>query len=155
MEAEEREEQFMDRTINEIARRRGEFRPEAYYFTLDALNRAVESLSVRRHLSGPELLSGVIRLAHERFGEEALEMLTGWGISASRDIGLIVYDLIQAGILSSSEDDRPEDFEGKRPTFADSITATAVLEAVNVSLSKNGEWTDVKCQLQKKEQISL
>ena len=106
------EEQEMDRTINEIARRRGEFRPEAYYFTLDALNRAVEVLSVRRHLSGPELLEGVIRLAHERFGDEALEMLDGWGVNATRDIGLIVDDLIQAGILSSSEDDRPEDFEG-------------------------------------------
>lgn len=112
METEDLEEQAMDRTINEIARRRGEFRPEAYYFTIDALNRAVETLRVRRHLSGPELLEGVVRLAHERFGGEALEMLAGWGVSATRDIGLIVHDLIQAGILSSSDDDRPEDFEG-------------------------------------------
>jgi uncharacterized repeat protein (TIGR04138 family) len=101
----------MDRTIQEIARRRGEFRPEAYFFTLEGLSHAVAQMRVRRHLSGPELLGGLIRLAHERFGEEALEMLTGWGIAAPRDFGLIVNDLIEAGILSSSDDDHPEDFE--------------------------------------------
>jgi uncharacterized repeat protein (TIGR04138 family) len=101
----------MDRTIHEIARRRGEFRPEAYFFTLEGLSHTVAHLRVRRHLSGPELLNGLIRLAHERFGEDALEMLTGWGIATTRDFGTIVYDLIEAGILSSSDDDRPEDFE--------------------------------------------
>jgi uncharacterized repeat protein (TIGR04138 family) len=101
----------MENTIANVARRRGEFRAEAYFFTLDALHSSVEELSVRRHLSGPELLQGVVRLANERFGGEAAEILNGWGISSTRDFGVIVYDLIEAGILSKTDDDQLEDFE--------------------------------------------
>ncbi len=101
----------MENTIATVARRRGEFRAEAYFFTLDALHSSVEELSVRRHLSGPELLQGIVRLANGRFGKEAAEILNGWGISCTRDFGVIVYDLIEAGILSKTEDDQLEDFE--------------------------------------------
>lgn len=34
-------------------------------------------------------------------------------------------------------------FEGKRPTFKDSIMQTAILEAINKSLKKSGEWIPV------------
>lgn len=106
------DEERVEQTITNVARRRGEFRPEAYYFTLDALNSSVEELAIRRHLSGPEVLDGVVRLAHQRFGEQAANVLGAWGISSTRDVGVIVYDLIEAGILSKTEDDRLEDFEG-------------------------------------------
>jgi len=102
----------VENTITNLARKRGDFRAEAYYFTLDALNHQVEELSVRRHLSGPEVLGGVVRLAHRRFGEEAARILNGWGITCTRHVGEIIYDLIEAGILSKTEDDRLEDFEG-------------------------------------------
>jgi uncharacterized repeat protein (TIGR04138 family) len=101
----------MEDKIADVARRRGEFRAEAYFFTLDALHTSVEELSVRRHLSGPELLQGVVRLANERFGGEANEILNGWGVSCTRDFGVIIYDLIDAGILSKTEDDELEDFD--------------------------------------------
>jgi uncharacterized repeat protein (TIGR04138 family) len=100
----------VEQTITNIARQRGEFRPEAYFFTLDVLNTVVEELTVRRHLSGPEVLDGVVRLAHERFGEIAASVLDGWGVSCTRDVGVIVYDLIEAGVLSKTEDDNLEDF---------------------------------------------
>ncbi|MFO7767425.1 MAG: hypothetical protein R6W82_00455 [bacterium] len=101
----------MEQTINHVARERGEFRPEAYFFTLDALQETVEGLNIRRHVSGPEVLRGVVRLAHERFGETAHRVLDGWGIQQTRDFGVIVYDLIEAGILSHTEQDSLEDFE--------------------------------------------
>ena len=104
-------EESIENTIANLARTRGEFRSEAYFFTLDALHSSVEELSVRRHLSGPELLQGVVRLANERFGGEAADILNGWGISCTRDFGVIIYDLIEAGILSKTEDDELEDFE--------------------------------------------
>jgi uncharacterized repeat protein (TIGR04138 family) len=104
--------QAVEDTITSVARRRGEFRPEAYFFTLDALNSTVERLSVRRHLSGPEVLDGVVRLANRRFGDQAADILHRWGISSTRDVGVIIYDLIEAGILSKTEDDELDDFDG-------------------------------------------
>ncbi len=106
-----RDEGHVEQTITNVARQRGEFRPEAYFFTLDVLNTVVNELAVRRHLSGPEVLGGVVRLAHERFGENAASVLNKWGISCTRDVGVIIYDLIDAGILSTTEDDDLEDFE--------------------------------------------
>ena len=35
--------------------------------------------------------------------------------------------------------------EGSRPTFNQSMTSTAVIEAINVSLQKNGKWVAIKC----------
>jgi len=101
----------IQRAIDSLARRRGIYPPEAYFFTLDAMNRTARDLTVRRHLSGHELLKGIVYLAHERFGRMAVNVFDQWGISRTRDIGVIVYDLIDEGILSKTEDDHLEDFE--------------------------------------------
>jgi hypothetical protein len=34
----------------------------------------------------------------------------------------------------------PQDLEGNRPTFSESVFSTAVIEAVEVSLKNNSEW---------------
>ena len=99
------------RTIDNLAQRRGRFSPEAYLFTLDALNRTVRYMPVRRHLSGQELLRGIVFHAYDRFGEMAVGVLDEWGVSKTGDFGQIVFDLIEVGILSKTEDDRMEDFE--------------------------------------------
>jgi len=75
------------------------------------MNQAARDLPVRRHLSGHELMKGIVYLAHERFGRMAVNVFDQWGISRTRDFGVIVYDLIDKGILSKTEDDRLEDFE--------------------------------------------
>ena len=48
--------------------------------------------------------------------------------------------------VKSIEDGKlnPDDLEGKRPTFKDSLVPTAVLEAINRSLVNNGAWVDIK-----------
>jgi len=97
--------------INSLARRRGIYPPEAYIFTIDALNRTADYLTVRRHLSGPELLRGIVHLAHEKFGRMAKNVFNQWGISRTTDFGVIVYDLIDEGILNKTDDDSLEDFE--------------------------------------------
>lgn len=99
------------RTIDNAAQKRGRFSPEAYFFTLEALNRTVRHMPVRRHLSGPELLRGIVFAAYERFGDMAANVLDEWGVSRTGDFGQIVFDLIEVGILSKTEDDRLEDFE--------------------------------------------
>ncbi|MFC1628575.1 Minf_1886 family protein [Gemmatimonadota bacterium] len=99
------------RTINKLAVKRGRYSPEAYYFTLEALNTTVGFLPVRRHLSGPELLQGIVCLASERYESDAMNILDGWGISATVDFGNIVEDLVEIGILSKTDNERLEDFE--------------------------------------------
>ncbi len=98
------------RVIDNLAVKRGRYSPEAYYFTLDALNRTVAGLSVRRHLSGPELLAGIVRVASERFGPDTRHIFDSWGVSVTGDFGNIIFDLVDIGLLSKTDDDRPEDF---------------------------------------------
>ena len=38
-------------------------------------------------------------------------LLANWGITCTKDVGEIVFHLIEEGIFSKSEDDRIEDFE--------------------------------------------
>jgi len=38
---------------------------------------------------------------------------------------------------------KPDDLEGKRPTFSDSLVSTAVVEAVNEGLKKQGRWVEI------------
>ena len=46
--------------------------------------------------------------------------------------------IIETGYL------KPDDLEGKRPTFKDAAVSTAVIEAVNKSLEENGQWINVE-----------
>lgn len=87
------------------------FHPAAYEFVLHSLDRTIRSLDPPRHISGQELLAGLGRDARREFGPLAAHVLTQWGIGAGRDVGTIVFDLVDRGILARTEDDRPEDFE--------------------------------------------
>lgn len=86
------------------------FHRDAYGFLLDALHTVISSLSERRHISGQELVEGVRRLAMERFGPLARTVLEYWGIHSTDDLGEIVFDLVDMGVLVKNPRDRPEDF---------------------------------------------
>lgn len=61
----------------------------------------------------------------------------GYGIESIRTFLRDISDIEREKIKMS-------DLENRRPTFKDSLVPTAVLEAVNESLRKNGEWVVVK-----------
>ena len=50
------------------------------------------------------------RLALDQFGLMARTVLNNWGIHSTRDIGDIVYNLIELGVMRKSRHDRREDF---------------------------------------------
>jgi len=96
------------------------YRREAYGFLMMALAATVEALPPerradpeRRHLSGPELLEGVIALARREFGIMAPTVFREWGVTHSSDVGTMVFQLIDAGHLSARPEDRREDFDGR------------------------------------------
>jgi uncharacterized repeat protein (TIGR04138 family) len=106
----------VDSRIWDLCRQDRRYAYEAYEFVCAAVSFTQQKLqrhhdqSQERHISGKELLEGLVDLAVDQFGLLASLILKRWGIHTTSDVGRIVYQLIDLGILSRSERDRPEDF---------------------------------------------
>jgi uncharacterized repeat protein (TIGR04138 family) len=105
--------------VDQVRERDTRYRREAYGFLMMALAHTVEGLPAarradpaRRHLSGPELLDGVLALARAEFGPLAPAVFHEWGLERSEDVGEMVFQLVEAGQLSARPEDRREDFAG-------------------------------------------
>jgi uncharacterized repeat protein (TIGR04138 family) len=110
--------------LAEVARRDSRYAYEAYEFTFQALHHAQKLLGreppedarpagvveSKHHVSGPELLEGVRDLALHEFGLMARTVFRLWGIRSTADFGEIVFNLIDAGLMSGTSEDRREDF---------------------------------------------
>jgi len=105
------EQELADDILARVADGRGRFPASAYAFVLAALERCQGRRLVRGHISGEELAHACRDFALEEFGLTAGTVLSHWGLCRTRDIGVIVYDLIEAGLLVSQPDDRIEDFD--------------------------------------------
>lgn len=103
--------------IDDIRSRDDRYAREAYLFVVAALGASVQELPserqndpVRRHLSGPELLHGMVRLARQEFGALAPTVLGEWGLRRGEDAGEIVFHLVESGQLSARPEDSIDDF---------------------------------------------
>ena len=103
---------FRDGIMDRILIREPRFSEQAYLFVLSALEMCQAQLNVRRHISGSELVHACRDLALERYGLMARVVLEHWGISATADIGDIVFTLVDLGFLLSQPQDNREDFVG-------------------------------------------
>jgi uncharacterized repeat protein (TIGR04138 family) len=88
------------------------YRLEGYIFIMHALDMAISKRQVRGHVSGEELLEGVRDYGRHLFGPTAKMVFEHWGVLGTEDFGNIVFNLVRAGILSTSDTDSPEDFAG-------------------------------------------
>ncbi len=86
------------------------YEPEAYAFLLEAVDHCLKKLKVKRHVSGAELLEGIRDYGMLQFGPMVKEVFNHWGIRRTDDFGVIVFRLIDIGLLSRSETDSQEDF---------------------------------------------
>jgi uncharacterized repeat protein (TIGR04138 family) len=102
--------------IELLAERDGRYRKEAYFFIYDALQHTVEKLGKsqqpkeQRHISGRDLLSGISEYGMEQFGPLTRQVFAHWGVSTTRDFGEIVFNLVEAKLMSKTEQDCIEDF---------------------------------------------
>jgi uncharacterized repeat protein (TIGR04138 family) len=105
--------------VDAIRAEDGRFRREAYGFLMAALGSTVQRLPAerladptRRHLSGGELLIGLVTLAAAEFGPLAPMVFKEWGIEHGEDIGAMVFQLVESGQLSARPEDTLDDFRG-------------------------------------------
>lgn len=119
---------FLD-AVDALRAEKPRFAREAYVFVTAALGVTVRELpesrredAVARHLSGQELLAGVVRLARKEFGALAPMVFREWGVTRGEDVGTIVFDLVGAGQLSARPEDTAADFAGG-PDLLESLAA--------------------------------
>ncbi|MBI4229531.1 MAG: hypothetical protein HY608_01720 [Planctomycetes bacterium] len=104
--------------VRRIRQRDGRYAPEAYSFLLEALDFTVRRLGKarrtgdERHVTGSDLAQGVLDCALDRFGLLAEAVLAGWGIRGTEDLGEIVFNMVEDGLMGKSGRDRREDFHG-------------------------------------------
>ncbi len=112
----EAEDDFVKR-VESLAEQDGRYRKEAFLFLYAALEYTVRRLGrdkaktqAERHVTGQELSRGIGEFAREQYGPMARSVLEHWGVRRTRDFGEMVFLLVNAGMMSKTEEDRIEDF---------------------------------------------
>lgn len=105
----------MQEKLKHILKHDPRYDAEAYHFLREALAFTAKQLKKPtvgpgHHVSGKELSEGFRDLALASFGPLALHVLHDWGIYRTEDIGELVFNLVDAGELGKTQEDKREDF---------------------------------------------
>lgn len=65
---------------------------------------------VNMHVSGRELLNGLKDFVLEQYGPMAMALLEQYGIRSGRDVGNIVFNLVEYRVFGKTEEDSIDDF---------------------------------------------
>jgi len=108
--------------LAEVVGRDPRYAYEAYEFVFEALNHTQkllgrlppselpEGAERQHHVSGPELLNGIRDLALREFGLMARTVFQLWGIQRTDDFGEMVFNLVEANLMSKTSEDQKLDF---------------------------------------------
>jgi uncharacterized repeat protein (TIGR04138 family) len=101
--------------IESLARDRGQYSPQAYFFVLEALNFTLERLHKsghEGHITGRQLLAGIRDFGLKSFGFLGRAVFESWGLRSTAGFGDIVFDLVSVQLVRKQESDSKADFEG-------------------------------------------
>ena len=109
-------------TIHEIIKKDPRFPYEAYEFLFQALAYTQKMLgkikppegeepAKEHHVSGRQLIEGIRKFALEEFGLMARCVFNQWGIKKTGDFGNMVFNLVEIGLMSKTDNDSMNDFE--------------------------------------------
>jgi uncharacterized repeat protein (TIGR04138 family) len=102
-------------SVEKILKEDSRFSPEAYDFVAKTVSFTVQAFEKKerqkRHITGRELINGLLALSSSEYGPLAYEVLSGWGIEKDRDVGQIVFNMIKHQLLSKNENDNLSDFD--------------------------------------------
>jgi uncharacterized repeat protein (TIGR04138 family) len=107
--------------LDEVVRRDPRYAYEAYEFLFAALAHTQKMLGrvpppegttteQDYHVSGRQLCEGIRDLALEQFGLMARTVFHLWGIDRTDDFGEIVFNLVEANLMSKTSEDDRKDF---------------------------------------------
>ncbi len=108
--------------LAELVRRDPRYAYEAYEFVFAALAHTQKLLGRSvpdepgaepgpdHHVTGPELLEGARDLALREFGLMARTVFHLWGIDRTDDFGEIIFNLVDANLMSKTPTDTRQDF---------------------------------------------
>jgi uncharacterized repeat protein (TIGR04138 family) len=108
--------------IADVVRRDPRYVYEAYEFVFEALTYTLkrlqrlplpkpdEELTLQHHVGGRELLDGIREYALIQFGLMARTVFRLWGVNRTDDFGEIVFNLVEANLMSKTEQDSRADF---------------------------------------------
>lgn len=89
---------------------------EAFIFTLEVIHYSSQRIKKdegkQRHLSCEEFANEFVEFAKNKFGVLADTVLEQWNVRTSKDIGILVFSLIENGMMSKNEEDSLDQFEG-------------------------------------------
>ena len=97
--------------VDNICHKDNRYHPEAYEFVMEALSHTQRKFKKAKHVTGPELLTGIKGLLLKKFGPMALTVLKYWGIKKTDDFGNIVFNLVEHKILAKDTEDHYESFK--------------------------------------------
>jgi uncharacterized repeat protein (TIGR04138 family) len=109
--------------LAELVRRDPRYAYEAYEFVFAALAHTQKLLGrsvpedpqaepgPNHHVTGRELLQGVRDLALREFGLMARTVFHLWGIDKTDDFGEIIFNLVEANLMSKTPTDNRADFQ--------------------------------------------
>ena len=106
--------------LADLVRRDPRYTYEAYEFVFAALTHTQKLLGrlpgkndaadAQYHVTGRELVAGIRDLALREFGFMARTVFHMWGLRGTADFGEIVFNLIDAGLMSRTSEDSRSDF---------------------------------------------
>lgn len=100
-----------DDLLQRIRSLQSEFDERAFLFVLAGLEYCQRRRTERGHISGRELAESCRDFAMEQFGLTARTVLEHWNVHSTQDIGRVVFQLIDVGLLMKQESDKIEDFD--------------------------------------------
>ncbi|MFA5115307.1 MAG: Minf_1886 family protein [Candidatus Omnitrophota bacterium] len=97
--------------IEELIRKDGRYKPDAYEFMMQALWFTQKRLNRSAHVTARELLEGVRDYGLSHYGPMTRSVFEHWGIRCTDDFGEIVFNMIDSGLMKKSENDSRLDFQ--------------------------------------------
>jgi uncharacterized repeat protein (TIGR04138 family) len=120
--------------LAKLLKRDNRYKFDAYVFVFEALNYAHDVLGMgqqrpkdeeegeeaprpkrkgkaERHLTGQQLCEAIRQYALDQYGLLAKPVLNSWGVKSTGDFGSIVFNLIEAGQMRKTKQDRVDDFK--------------------------------------------
>ena len=104
-----------DEVLEKILEKHPQYHRDAYHFIREALDFTQSNISREnsgkvRHVTGQELLSGIREYALHQYGPMSKMVLNEWGVTKSDDFGILVFNMIENGLLAKNSKDTREDF---------------------------------------------